>query len=181
VERAHHHAIASRIPDYKLEWLDQLQTEGRIFEAWTYATGYIPMHLFRFTLPVKESFLLKRKTLTQAEINLMKKVLDRIGREGPLMASDFENDRVTKSSGWWDWRPSKLALERLHLEGKLMTTRKENFQKVYDLSENILPRDIDMTMPTAEEYARHVIRRSLKAFGIAYMKEIVFSTRYVKS
>jgi len=108
-------------------------------------------------------------------------VLDRIGREGPLMARDFENDRVTKSTGWWDWRPSKLALERLHLEGKLMTFRKENFQKVYDLPENILPADIDMTMPTAEEYARHVIRRSLKALGIAYLKEIVFSTRYVQS
>jgi uncharacterized protein YcaQ len=181
VERAHHHAIAARVPDYKPEWLDQLQTNGRIVEAWTYATGYIPAHFFRFTLPVKESFLRRWKSLPQPEINSMNKVLDRIGREGPMMASDFENDRVTKSSGWWDWRPSKLALERLHLMGKLMTTRKENFQKVYDLVENILPRDLDMTMPTAEEYARYVIRRSLKGFGIAYMKEIVFSTRYTKS
>ncbi|MBI1768232.1 MAG: YcaQ family DNA glycosylase, partial [Bacteroidetes bacterium] len=147
----------------------------------TYAAGYIPMHDFRFSLPVKESFLFRRKPLTQAEINLMRKVLDRISREGPLMARDFENDRVTKSSGWWDWRPSKLALERLHLEGRLMTSRKENFQKVYDLLENILPRDIDTTMPTAEEYAKHVIRRSLKALGIAYLKEIAFSTRYVKN
>jgi len=181
VERAHHHAIAARVPDYKPEWLDELQSDGRIVEAWTYATGYIPAHLFRFTLPVKESFLLRWKSLSQAEINSMNKVLDRIGREGPMMASDFENDRVTKSSGWWDWRPSKLALERLHLTGKLMTTRKENFHKVYDLPENILPRDIDMTTPTAEEYARYVIRRSLKGFGIAYMKEMVFSTRYTKS
>src|SRR5882757_7995095 len=175
VERAHHHAIASRVPDYKPEWLDQLQEDGRIFEFWTYAAGYLPMHDFRFSLPVKAGFLEKRKPLTQPEINLMKKILDRIAREGPLMARDFENDRVTKSSGWWDWRPSKLALERLHLEGKLITSRKGNFQKVYDLPENILPRDINMTPPTAEEYDRHVIRRSLKALGIAYLKEIVFS------
>ncbi|HEV8515207.1 MAG TPA: crosslink repair DNA glycosylase YcaQ family protein [Cyclobacteriaceae bacterium] len=181
VERAHHHAIASRIPDYKPEWLEQLQADGRIVEAWTFATGYMPTHLFHFTLPVKESFLLRWKSLTPTENNLMNKVLDRIGREGPLMASDFENDRVTKSTGWWDWRPSKLALERLHLTGKLMTTRKENFLKVYDLPENVLPKGIDMTMPTAKEYARYVIRRCLKAYGIAYMKEIVFSTRYTKS
>lgn len=181
IERAHHHAIASRVPDYKLEWLEQLQAEGRIVEAWTYATGYMPTHLFRFTLPVKESFMLRWKSLTSAETNLMNKVLDRIGREGPLMAGDFENDRMTKSSGWWDWRPSKLALERLHLQGKLMATRKENFQKVYDLTENILQKNIDKTMPTAEEYARHVIKRCLKGFGIAYMREIVFSTRYTKS
>jgi uncharacterized protein len=181
VERAHHHAIASRVPDYKPEWLDQLQTEGKLFEFWTYATGYIPMRDFRFSLPVKASFLSRRKPLTQTEINLMKKVLDRISREGPLMARDFENDRVKKSSGWWDWRPSKLALERLHLEGKLITTRKSNFQKVYDLPENILPGDIDMTEPTAEEYEKHVIRRALKGLGIAYLKEIAYSTRYVKN
>jgi uncharacterized protein len=181
VERAHHHSVASRVPDYKPQWLEQLQGEGRIFEFWTYAAGFMPMHDFRFSLPVKESFLAQRKPLTHAEISLMRQVLDRIGREGPLMARDFENDRVTRSSGWWDWRPSKLALERLHLEGKLMTSRKANFQKVYDLPESILPGDIDMTMPTAKEYARHVIRRSLKSLGVAYLKEIVFSTRFVKN
>ena len=181
VERAHHHAIATRVPGYKQEWLDQLQADGRIFEFWTYAAGYIPMHDFRFSLPVKESFSSRRKSLTQAEVNLMKKVLDRIAREGPLMAKDFENDRVTKSLGWWDWRPSKLALERLHLDGRLVTSRKNNFQKVYDLPENILPKDIDTTMPGPEEYARHVILRSLKALGIAYLKEIAYSSRYVKN
>ncbi len=179
VERAHHHAIFSRVPDYKPEWVDQLQADGRLFEFWHYATGYIPMRDFRFSLPVKESFLSQRKPLTQTEINLINKVLDRIGREGPLMARDFENDRVTKSSGWWDWRPSKVALERLHLSGKLMTIRKSNFQKVYDLSENVLPRDVDLTPPTTEEYARHVILRVLNAMGIAHTKVIYWSTRFV--
>ncbi|MEO7990005.1 MAG: crosslink repair DNA glycosylase YcaQ family protein [Chryseolinea sp.] len=181
VERAHHHAIAARVPDYKTEWLDQLQADGRIFEFWTYAAGYIPMRDFRFSLPVKESFLTRRKSLTLAEINLMKKILDRIAREGPLMARDFENDRVTKSLGWWDWRPSKLALEHLNLDGRLITSRKNNFQKVYDLPENIIPNDIDITMPTEDEFAKHVILRSLKALGIAYLKEIVYRARYVKN
>src|SRR6266850_1411487 len=94
VERAHHHAIASRVPDYQLEWLDQLQANARIFEFWTYAAGYIPMHDFRFSLPIKASFLARRKPLTHIEINLMNTVLDRISREGPLMARNFENDRV---------------------------------------------------------------------------------------
>ncbi len=180
VERAHHHTIAARVPNYQPEWLEQLQAEGRIFEFWTFATGYIPMHDFRFSLPMKEGFLLRGKPLIQADLNQMMKVLNRISREGPLMANDFENDRVTKSSGWWDWRPSKIALERLHLSGKLMTFRKKDFRKVYDLSENLIPSDTDMTMPTAEEFAQHVIRRSLKALGIAYAKEICHSARYVK-
>ena len=179
VERAHHHAIAARVPNYKPEWLDELKAEGRIFEFWTFAAGFMPIRDFRFSQPVKQSFLSKRKPMTPAEANMMRQVLDRIGREGPLMARDFEYDRVTKSKGWWDWRPSKVALERLHFEGKLMTLRKRDFQKVYDLTENILPGTIDTSVPTAEEYARHVISRSLRSLGIAYAKEIAFSTRYV--
>lgn len=181
VERAHHHAVASRVPDYKPEWINQLEADKRIFEFWTYAAGYMAMENFRFSLPVKESFATRKKDLKQAEINLMKNVLDRIGREGPLTASDFENDRVTKSKGWWDWRPSKVALDRLQLFGKLTTTRRKDFRKVYDLTENSIPAEIDTSMPTLEEYTRHVIKRSLKAYGIAYAKEIAFSTRYVKT
>jgi uncharacterized protein len=133
VERAHHHTIASRVPDYKMEWLEELQADGRIFEFFISDAGYIPMHDFRFSLPVKEGFLARRKPLLPGELSFMNKVLDRVAREGPLMVKDFDNDRLEASSGWWDWRPSKLAIERLYLDGRLMTTRKGNFQKVYDL------------------------------------------------
>ena len=85
-----------------------------------------------------------------------------------------------KSSGWWDWRPSKVALERLHLTGQLLTTRKKDFHKLYDLTGNIIPGDIDRTKPTMEEFTRHLIFRSLKALGIAYIKEIAWNGRFVK-
>lgn len=43
VERAHHHAIATRVPNYETGWLYELQDAGRIFEYWTFASGFIPM------------------------------------------------------------------------------------------------------------------------------------------
>lgn len=180
VERAHHHVIASRVPDYKQEWLEELQTDGRVYEFFTSDAGYMPMYDYRFSLPVMEAFAARRKP-TQAEINLMDRVLDRIEREGPLMLKDFENDRQDASSGWWDWRPAKIALEWLYLEGRLMTTRGKNFHKVYDLPINIIPGDTDTTMPSPEEYARHVILRSLKTLGIAYVKEFAWRAHYVKN
>lgn len=181
VERAHHHVIASRVPDYKPEWLEELQEDGRIFEFFTADSGYIPMHEFRFSLPAKESFSKNRKEITAAEINLMNKVLDRIAREGPLTLKDFDNDRQEASTGWWDWRPSKIALERLYTDGRLMVTRKKDFQKLYDLPINIIPADINTTMPSPEEFARHMIRRVLKALGIGYANEIAWRARFVKN
>jgi hypothetical protein len=180
VERAHHHAIFSRVPDYKPEWLEELQADGRIFEFYTSDSGFQPMHEFRFSLPVKQSFAAGRKPLTPAETNLTAKVLDRVAREGPLMVKDFENDRQEASSGWWDWRPSKVALERLFLDGRLMTTRTRDFQKLYDLPKNLIPDDTDRTMPTPEEFARHTILRVLRSLGIAYVKEMNWRARFVK-
>ncbi len=180
VARAHHHAIAARVPRYKPEWLEALQADGRIYEFWTRDSGFMPMNEFRFSLPIHGIYTEKWKSLPRADVALMNATLDRIGREGPLRAKDFENDRVTASTGWWDWRPSKVALERLHLMGKLLATRKSDFHKLYDLADNIVPATIDRSKPTMEEYTRHLILRSLKALGIAGTKEIAWNGRLVK-
>lgn len=180
VERAHHHVMAARIPDYQTEWLSDLCQDGRIYEYFSSDAGYLPMQDFRFSLPVKKAFETQSKPLTKAEINLMKQILDRVEREGPLMVGDFENDRLEASSGWWDWRPAKVALERLYLNGSLMISRSKAFQKVYDLPLNLVPQEIDLIMPTEEEYAHFVILRTLKALGIASVKEIAWRGRRVK-
>jgi hypothetical protein len=51
---------------------------------------------------------------------------------------------------------------------------------VYDLPKNLLPHDLDTTMPTPDEFARHVILRELKAMGIGYAKEMAWRARRVK-
>ncbi|TDQ06228.1 winged helix-turn-helix domain-containing protein [Pedobacter metabolipauper] len=180
VERAHHHVMAARIPDYQTEWLANLCEDGRIFEYVTSDAGYLPMYDFRYSLPVKKAFETQRKPLTKPEINLMKQILDRVEREGPLMVGDFDNDRQEASSGWWDWRPAKVALERLYLDGNLMISRTKSFHKVYDLPLNLVPQDTDLSMPAIEEYARFVICRTLGALGIASAKEMAWRARHVK-
>jgi len=180
VERAHHHVMAARIPDYETKWLAGLCNEGRIFEYLASDAGFLPMQDFRFSLPVMEAFKTQRKPLTQQEINLMEHILERIEREGPLMVTDFENDRPEISSGWWDWRPAKIALERLYQNGDLMISRTTKFQKVYYLPRNLVPQETDLTLPFQEEYARFIIRRTLGALGIASIKEMVWRARNVK-
>ncbi|MFT3933805.1 MAG: crosslink repair DNA glycosylase YcaQ family protein [Chitinophagaceae bacterium] len=180
VERAHHHAIAARVPDYKIAWLEELQQDGRIYEFWTRESGFMPMEEFRFSLAVQNVFANRYKDVTAQELNIMNRVLDRIAREGPLGVKDFDNDRTVKSTGWWDWRPSKIALERLHLSGRLLTTRKKDFHKLYDLPGNIIPVDTNKTEPSIEEFTKHLIVRSLQAMGIASQKEISWNARFVK-
>ncbi|MDR6944213.1 winged helix-turn-helix domain-containing protein [Mucilaginibacter pocheonensis] len=180
VERAHHQVMFARIPDYETQWLAELVEEGLVFEYFTSDGGYLPMHDFRYSLPVKESFANNGKPLTPAESRLMRSVLDRVEREGSLTVGDFDNDRVEVSTGWWDWRPAKVALERLYFEGKLMVVRGKNFKKKYDLPLNLVPAETDQTVPSAEEFARYIIRRTLGGLGVAYAKEIAWRARRVK-
>lgn len=181
VERAHHHTIFARVPDYQPAWLWDLLEDARVFEYLTSDSGFIPMEDYRYSLIAKKSFEERYGEATSAELNAMNRVMDRIEREGPLMLKDFENDRTEASSGWWDWRPAKVALERLYFSGKLMVMRDKTFHKVYDLPNNIVPREINRTVPTEEEFARFSIKRFLGGLGLAYANELAWRVRFAKN
>ncbi|WP_316784641.1 winged helix-turn-helix domain-containing protein [Pedobacter frigiditerrae] len=180
VERAHHHVLFARVPDYEINWLAELCEDGRVYEYLTADAGFLPMDDFRFSLPIKEAFGLKDRPVDKRMENLMQEILDQVERDGAVMVGNFENDRAEASTGWWDWRPAKVALERLYLAGKLMVSRDRKFHRRYDLPLNFVPQDIDQTMPTAEQFAKFTISRTLGALGIASVKEIAWRARRVK-
>ncbi|WP_316737530.1 winged helix-turn-helix domain-containing protein [Pedobacter aquatilis] len=180
VERAHHHVIFSRVPDYQIQWLKELSDEGSIFEYLTSEAGFWPMDDFRYSLPIKAAYQEKVQLLNKAEVQLMQQIMDQVEREGAVRVSDFEYDREQASTGWWDWRPAKVALERLYMEGKLMISRDSKFHKSYDVPLNIVPIDINIKMPDASAFARYIIRRTLGALGISSVKEMAWRSRRVK-
>jgi uncharacterized protein YcaQ len=95
----------------------------------------------------------------------MKQVLRQVADEGPLASKDLE-DRRTKSNGWWDWKPAKKAIEALYLEGELMVCSRAGFQKTYDLTERVLPKGVDTTLPTRQERASHMLDQQLACHGL---------------
>jgi uncharacterized protein YcaQ len=102
-------------------------------------------------------------------------VLDKIKAEGPLQSKDFETDK--RRGSWFDWKPAKIALEQLFQDGSLMVAERKGFQKIYDLTERVLPADVDTTMPTQQELAEHLVRSSIRAHGIASLKDMTHLRR----
>lgn len=171
VERAHHHVLWSRIPAYEPSWLEKAQYKHRkIFEHWAHAAAYLPMKDYRFAIPVMEIFRSKQDRWPKTSDADMKKVLERVRNEGPLMSRDFQSDH--KGGNWWDWKPPKWALQRLFLEGHLLVSHREGFQRVYDLPERIIPPDTVTVPPNQEEYYRYLIMNTLNAQGLATPNEI---------
>lgn len=171
VERAHHHTLWTRIPDYQKAYLDELVEERKVFEYWFHAASYLPMKDFRFVLPQMLNVKQSETHYYNADPKVMKYVLDTIRAEGPKKARDFENE--TKRAGsWWSWKPTKIALERLFLQGDLMISRRNGMQKTYDLTENVLPKSINTNLPTDLEFAEYLVKTYLNAYGFTTVKQI---------
>ena len=177
LERAHHHILFSRGAGYRRADLSALVEKDRhLFENWTHDASIIPSAFFpywrhrfaREKARLRERW--KRHFGTEHFDDDIARVLDRIGRDGPAMARDFEGDKP--STGWWDWHPSKAALEYLWRTGELSITRREGFQKVYDLTERVIPqahRDIEVDHDAFVDWA---CREALKRLGFATRGEI---------
>ncbi|MCP4152208.1 MAG: winged helix-turn-helix domain-containing protein, partial [bacterium] len=174
VERAHHHIIWSRQQDYKNTFIDNLQEKPRqIFEYWTHAASYLPMEDFRFYLPRMRRVKKDGFEWFQRDKRVMRYVKDRIAAEGPLQAKDFK-DIKRKAEAWWGWKPAKIALEHLFMEGTLMVVGRENFRKIYDLAERVLPPDTVTKIPTPLQSAEYLIQRAVRSMGIVSYKDIVY-------
>ncbi len=181
VQRSHHHILWSRVPNYQNSFIHKLQVDRiEVFEYWAHAAAYLPLSDFRFSLPQKEFFRQGKDRWPKSEKTMMRRVLKRIKEEGPLMAKDFAKPRKHSSEGWWDWKPEKLALERLFFQGDLMVVKRKGFHKVYDLTERVLPSHITTEYPSDAEWADHLIKSALSTHGLASLNEITYLRQGVK-
>ena len=171
VERAHHHTLWTRIPDYQSRFLNQLVEERSAFEYWFHAASYLPMKDFRFVLPQMDRIKRGEIRYHSADPKSIQFVLDKIRLDGPQKSRDFENSSK-KAGQWWDWKPTKRALEKLFMQGDLMVTERIGMEKIYDLTERVLPNSVDTSEPNVLELAEFLTRTYLRAYGFTTVKQI---------
>ncbi|MDF0751849.1 winged helix DNA-binding domain-containing protein [Marinobacter sp. 71-i] len=177
VERAHHHVLHSRVPEFKPAMTNQMLLDRDIFEYWAHAAAFLPIADFRFSLPYKHALKSGQTHWYRTrDKKLMGELLARIRSDGPLRSRDVETD-TTKRGGWWDWKPAKKALEQMYMEGDLMVSDREGFQKTYDLTERVLPSHVNAQMPSMEEFAAHIVDQQLRCHGFASLKGLVYQRR----
>ncbi len=180
IERAHHLTLGSRLDDYRHEHFTHLlETDRHLFEHWTHDASVIPTAWFQHWKP---RFAQYKKKFSQSKWfgqrmgdesdKMLAHVRERIAREGPLRSQDFEHDRKGEPAGWWGWKPQKAALEYLWFTGELMVTRREKFQKVYDLTERVLPEYAKCARPSEAEHIEWACRTAFERLIIATPKEI---------
>jgi uncharacterized protein YcaQ len=176
IQRAHHHVLWSRIPDYDPDMLHQLQSvEATVFEYWNHATSYLPTKDYRYSLPLMRQY---RQELHWSDDspelrNSMRRMLALIRKKGPLMVSDVESAGMVRA--WSAQALGKIerrALHELWMRGDLMIRSRKGVQKVFDLPSRVLPDGTDVKLPSKGEAAKFHVRRSLRALGVARLQEL---------
>jgi len=181
VERAHNHILWTRFSSYNKNMLHQLlENDRKIYEYWFHAAAFLSMRDYRYSLYTKEHFRSRYREWIKKNRKIIKNVMDRIKAEGALKSKDFEHTGV-KLTGWWNWKPAKAALECLFMSGVLMVSKREGFQKAYDLTERILPPDIGTTVPNEEEMFEHLLMSRINSFGFSSESEAKYLRKIHKS
>ncbi|MCE7947952.1 MAG: winged helix-turn-helix domain-containing protein [Chloroflexi bacterium CFX4] len=189
VRRSQYLTLWSRLGNYTAELLDQVAygdpsappeaRNRRLFEYWLKAACFIPLSEYRYRLARMQTYRegnnrwFKEWVSKPEHKAALDHVLERIRREGALRSADFEY-KGEKRSGWFDWKPTKHALEHLYNAGVLMIDRRQNFQRVYDLTERVLPDWVDRSLPSPEEHYRHLLVRAVRALGICKPEQMGF-------
>jgi uncharacterized protein len=175
--RAHYLPAFSRLGGYDRRLLDRSAwgrpSERRMFEYWAHEASLLPLEMhpvLRWRMALADRGEIGWKSMRtyagdrRAEAEA---VLARVRAEGPLAASDFEHGR--SRSGWWEWGDTKRALEWLFWAGHVTTrTRRGGFERVYDLTERVIPPAIlALPTPAAADAQRLLVEHAAQALGIA--------------
>lgn len=176
VSRSPYLVLFSRLGGYPARWLEELLAERAIFEIWAHEACFAPM----------DDYLLHRNAHTQrahhwaicnAEHHRetsgekIDRLLAHIRELGPVKSSDFEREESSGGGGgWWGWKDEKRWLEAGFALGELMVARRENFHRVYDLSERVAGVAVpgwNSTSIDNEAVRRETLLKSVRALGIA--------------
>ena len=177
VARSPYLVLFSRLGHYPRAWLEDTLASGQIFETWAHEACFAPaddlLQHRSYNRSARSHWGLAHAQKTHAaQRTHLDALLAHIRDNGPVKSSDFVRTEGT-GGAWWGWKDEKRWLEALFASGELMVARRDNFHRVYDLSERVAPAALaqeaaaEAGAPDAQQVRTQFIERSIAALGIS--------------
>ena len=169
IERAHHHILFSRIPDYRRADLEAAQSADKsVFEYWTHALAYIPVRDLPFYLDeMKQHLSEPLRWYADADPGALKKMLRQIRKDGAISIRDVDNDElVEKDHPWGSRKPSKRVLQYGFYSGELTISERKGMLKTYELMDRHFGWPPRPRAATERQIDLHLLDRALTAQGL---------------
>lgn len=121
--------------------------------------------------------------LSKERPGLVNDVLAVVTERGPVAARQASLDSQRRSAAdpdpdpttgtMWNWQDAKIALEWLFYMGKVTTAKRRNFERLYDLTERVIPADVlAAPIPGQDDAQRELVCIAARAHGIATEKQL---------
>jgi uncharacterized protein len=177
--RSHYLPLFARLGPYPREVLDRLaaHTAGPIrrefFEYWGHEASLIPVRLqphLRWRMARAGTDAWGRMVrIAQDFPDLVERVYELVAERGPIRAAQTGIERRAREPGaMWNWHDGKVALEYLFWSGRVTAARRVNFERLYDLTERVIPAAVLATpTPSIEEAQRQLLLVAARALGVA--------------
>lgn len=169
VARSPYLVLFSRLGAYPQTWLEEALAQGHVFETWAHEACFAPLADLQahrtYNREARSHWGLVNAQKIQAQKRTqLDKLLAHIRERGPVKSADFERP-AGQASAWWGWKDEKRWLEALFASGELMVARRENFHRVYDLTERVAPQLSTGDAP-ATSVALQFIEKAITALGV---------------
>lgn len=169
--RFHYMPAFSRIGPYPAHALDRLVHERReLFEYWGHAASLIPVELqplLRWRMDRHEL-----SAWGSRDRRYVKAILAEVSERGPLSAGELK-DPGKRKGPWWGWAEGKRALEWLFASGHLAIAGRRGFERLYDLTERVLPPAIlEAPTPPPDVARKKLLTLSARALGVGTAKDL---------
>jgi len=180
LSRAHYLPLFSRLGPYDTELLDRAahRAPRRLFEYWGHEASLLPVAIqpllrWRMERAGDDAWGGVRR-IQRERPELVERVLEEVRDRGPIAASEVVEEHAPSRTGpWWDWSDVKRAFEWLFWSGQITSARRRGFERLYDLPERVLPREVVETpTPSLEDAQRELMRIAARALGVAAERDL---------
>ncbi|MFD5824663.1 winged helix-turn-helix domain-containing protein [Lentzea sp. NPDC060358] len=177
--RAHYMPLFSRLGSYapslldEAAWTHSSRKPRLLVETWAHEASLVPVPDW----PLFHSGAKRRgwwqnyQTILDRSPQLVDDVLAAVRELGPIGAGALEKalmgDTGRAKGPWWDWSEVKRICEVLFGVGILTTGTRRSFERLYDLTERVLPAEVLAQRWDPDSGARELVRRSAVALGVA--------------
>lgn len=173
--RAHYLPGFSRLGGYDAGLLER-EAYGRrrsLFEYWGHEASLMPLSL----QPLMRWRMARAEAgdgvwggiarMGRERRDYIDAILAEIEKRGPVSGADFATGEK-RAGGWWEWSDGKRALEWLFWAGFITTRTRRGFERVYDLTERVLPAETLATpTPREEDAHRALLGVAIRRLGVA--------------
>jgi uncharacterized protein YcaQ len=175
LQRAHYLPAFSRLGAYPTSVIDRMAyRDHELFEYWAHEAAMLPVALqplMRWRMRRAESMLDRWGHISKVareRPGYIDHILDAVRAHGPVTAGQLADDEKRSKDNWgWNWSDAKTVLEYLFYAGAVTAVDRRNFERVYDVTERVLPRAIlDIPTPTDEDAHRELLVLAARSHGV---------------